>query len=39
MYKFNMQELCVYLKQMQEKQNAPFYNVQLVKYEVRNRLV
>jgi len=37
-FKFNMSALSSHLNQMAEKHAAPFYNVQILKYEVRQDL-
>lgn len=34
-YEFNMESLSAHLKSMKEKASAPFYNVQILKYEVK----
>ena len=34
-YSFEMESLMNYLKKMQAKASSPFYNVQVLKYEVR----
>ena len=36
-YEFNMESLSAYLKSMKEKASAPFYNVQIFKYEVKTK--